>query len=164
MADSLLKFNPENNTMWVLKVTEDRLTRKMVDQVVQLKWDSSKKKADDDDVLQSYVSEAKESEIITYRQSGFKCADVYFAEEFKKLILLSGNYLATIYDFNGADQDPKKGVMRKRKLLGLTRQIYLVKGESDNEVYLVQASKKDLREIDPKEAKKVPDGHAIFEL
>ena len=84
-----------------------------------------------------HTSEVKDSEIVTYRQAGFKCADIYFSEEYKKLVLLSGNYLASIYDFNIADQDPKNGVMKKRKLLGLTRQIYLCRGESDNEVYLI---------------------------
>ena len=84
---------------------------------------------------ETYLSTSEDSDIIAYRMSGFKCIDIYFSSTYNKLVLLSANKLVTMYDL---DQNTKE--MNKRKHVGLMSQIYICKGETEQETYLCQIS------------------------
>ena len=43
-------------------------------------------------------------------------------------------------------------------------QVYIGKGTSDQEVYLVQVKAKDLRDLSKEEIKKIPDNDSIYEM
>ena len=54
--------------------------------------------------------------------------------------------------------------MHKKKLLGLTKQLYICKGGVSNEVYLTMVSAKSKREISQADLKKLPDSCELFEM
>ena len=54
--------------------------------------------------------------------------------------------------------------MKSIKHLGFTRMLQIVKGDSEQEVYLCQISKKDHRDMLKEDLKKIPDTDEIFEM
>lgn len=97
-GDSVLEYNAEENKLWVLRVSKNPYTKDYQDEVVLVKWDRQKRVADEDtDILERYLCDANESEIITFRRGGFKLVETYFSSTYNKLVLLSGNQIACVF-------------------------------------------------------------------
>ena len=110
-----------------------------------------------------------ESDIYNYRRAGLqalKSVDIYFSAQFYKLVLISQNKIATIYHLSdqGSTPNPKQGILRKQQFFHLMSQVYIGKGTSDQEVYLVQVKAKDLRDLSKEQLKKIPDNDSIYEM
>lgn len=54
--------------------------------------------------------------------------------------------------------------MRSKQIIGFTKQIYLCRGRSEEEVYLAQVSAKDRRDLSDEDIAAIPDGHNLFEF
>ena len=79
-------------------MTQDPKTKHLLDEVTLVQWSRDKRNSEEVDYLERYITESKDSEIVAYRRAGFKSIEIYFDSMFEKLVLLSGNYIATIYD------------------------------------------------------------------
>ena len=78
------------------RVRQDNLG--FTDEVAHYKWNRENRSPADGDMIEKYTSEKSDSDFITYRLSDGKSVDIYFSSTHRKLVLISGHKLVTVYD------------------------------------------------------------------